>query len=65
MNRKELKTASDSDVIMDYIESYAYFTVNLNTHGGTKAIGRHLKDLDDEMLRRGILTQKQIDRLNS
>lgn len=65
MNRKELKTAKDSDVIVDYIRSFSSLVVNMHLGRGTKALAKHLLDLDKEMLKRGILTQEQVDHLNS
>ena len=65
MTAKELKSAQDSEVIVDYIRTYAGFVFNLNTGGGIKQYGKHLKDLDAEMLRRGILTEEQVKLLNS
>lgn len=65
MTAKELKTAQDSEVILDYIRTYANFVCNLNMNRGIKQSGKHLKDLDVEMLRRGILTEEQVKFLNS
>lgn len=65
MTKQEIKKASNSELIMDYIRSYSRFTVNLNLGLGLKRLGDHLKDLDKEMIARGILSQDQIDRLNA
>lgn len=65
MTAKELKTAPDSEVIVDYIRTYASYVFNLNTGGGITRYGKHLKDLDAELLRRGILTEEQVKFLNS
>lgn len=64
MNRKEIKTATDGDVIVDYILSYAWHAQNTICNRGTERLAKHLADLDAEMLKRGILNQEQIDRLN-
>ena len=64
MDRKAQKTATDSQIIVDYIESFAEFVCNMNLGRGTERLWKHLRDLDEQMLKRGILTQKQIDHLN-
>lgn len=65
MTKKELKAAPDSEIIMDYISTYSRAVLNENLQQPTKALNRHLADLDAEMLKRGLLTQEQIDRLNA
>lgn len=65
MTKKEMLKAKDSEIIVDYIRSYSLYCSNMVTHRGTVAVDRHLKDLDVEMLRRGILSQEQVDFLNS
>ena len=65
MKKSELKAAKDNQIIEDYVHSQIHLTLNLNHGGPTKALTKHLKDLDAEMLKRGLLTQEQIDRLNS
>lgn len=64
MDRKTQKTATDSEIIVDYIWTFAEHMTNLNLGRGTERLMKHLKDLDDQMLKRGILSQEQIDRLN-
>lgn len=65
MTKKELKTAQDNEIIMDYISTYSRMVLNMNFKLRTKALEKHLFDLDAEMLKRGLLTQEQIDCLNS
>lgn len=65
MTKVEMKTADDSQIIVDYIKSYSLFCTNDCLSRGTKAVCKHLKDLDAEMLKRGILSQDQINYLNA
>lgn len=65
MTRVEMKTADDSQIIVDYIKSYSLFCTNDCLGRGTKAVCKHLQDLDAEMLKRGILSQDQINYLNA
>jgi len=65
MTRKEMKTALDSQLIVDYIDTMAEFCVKLNTGGKFDRLSKHLDDLDAEMLKRFILTPEQIKHLRS
>lgn len=64
MRKSELKTAPDSEIILDLVQSYATACLNYNLGRGTKAIEKHLEDLKAEVLRRGILTPEQVEKLN-
>lgn len=65
MTKKELKAAQDSEIIMDFVRTHERIAVDSNLLGKPiKMISKHLEDLDAEMLRRGLLTQEQIDKLN-
>ena len=65
MTRKEMKTAKDSEIIVDYIDTMASYCLNLNGNGKIDRLSKHLDDLDSEMLRRFILTPQQIKHLRS
>ena len=66
MTRKELRKATDGDIIVEYVLTAAKHAVNQNSYDrGIARLAQHLRDLDAEMLRRGILSQEQIDRLNT
>jgi len=65
MTKQEMKKAADNEIIMEFVSYREMFVLAVNTSGKIKAVSKHLEALDDEMLRRGLLTQAQIDRLNS
>ena len=65
MTIKEMSSAKDNEIIYEYIRAYSRFAVNLNLGGGIERLSNHLKNLDSEMLKRGILTEEQISHLNS
>ena len=66
MTKTEIKKAADNEIIYRYIKAYSSSSVNLNLGGKiTKSLEKELADLDAEMLRRGLLTEEQIRRLNS
>lgn len=64
VTKKELKAATDSEIIVDYIQTYSSLSVNYCLQRGVKQLEKHLIDLDIEMVKRGILSQEQIDKLN-
>ena len=59
MTKKEIKKAKDCELVADLANTYAHLLLNLNSvDRGTKQLERHLKDLEDEMLSRGLLEQR-------
>ena len=64
MDRKKIKVVPDNELIIEYINTYAEFCVNLNLGRPTTRIWKHWEDLDKEVLKRGILTEEQIARLH-
>lgn len=64
MNKREMKKASDGDLIVEYVKTAAEESSNYVLDRGTVQIQRHRKVLEDEILRRGILTEQQIKRAN-
>ena len=65
MTRKEMKTAADSEIIVEYIDTMSNYCLNLNGNGKIDRLAKHLDDLDAEMLKRFILTPDQIKHLRS
>lgn len=64
MDRKAQKMALDSEIIVDYVTSYAWHMTNYNLGRGTERLAKHLRDLEEQLLKRGILTPEQIEYLN-
>ena len=64
MTRQQMKNAADNEIIMEYVSYGEMFVLAINTSGRIKAVSKHLEALDAEMLRRGLLTQQQIGKLN-
>lgn len=59
MTKKEIKKAKDSDLVSDLARSYAWLIRNLNTPDrGTKQLSKHVHDLEDELMSRGLLEQR-------
>ena len=64
MNKREMKTVSDGDLIVYYVMTACEEHLNFNLGRGIVAIQRHRKNIEEELLKRGILTEKQIRRAN-
>ena len=65
MTKAEIKKVPDNVLIVDYINTYAEFCVNMNIGRGTKKLYSHWCDLDKEIIKRGILTEEQVAFLHS
>ena len=64
MNKREMKTASDGDLIVEYVRACADLASNFVLDRGIVQLQRNVHNFEAELLKRGILTQKQIDRVN-
>ena len=64
MTKAELKKATDNEVIFEMIQVYADWCYRSFLGSGFNAVRKHLDSIEAEILKRGILTQKQIDHLN-
>lgn len=64
MNKREMKVVSDGDLIVEYVRACSELCQNFVLDRGTVVIHRHVKALEEEILKRGILNQRQIDRVN-
>lgn len=65
MTKSEIKKAKDNDLITEYVSSYAILLLNYNLDKGTKQAEKHCRDLEAELLKRGILTEENINTLNA
>ena len=64
MNKRDMKTASDGDLIVEYVITAAEESSNFVLDRGIVQIQRHRKAIEEELLKRGILNEKQIRRAN-
>ena len=64
MNKREMKTVSDGDLIVEYVITAAEESSNYVLDRGIVQIQRHRKAIEEEIIKRGILTDKQIRRAN-
>lgn len=64
MTKKEIKTATSNALIVDYILTNIRLVRNEIYQLGTKQLNTHIKDLESELLKRGVLTENDIRILN-
>jgi hypothetical protein len=64
MRKNEIPKAKDNDLITEYINAYATLLLNYNANLGTKQLEQMCKNLEAELLKREILTEENIARLN-
>ena len=64
MNKKEIKTVPNNELIVEYVLAYSHFDTNFVLRRGTEKLRKHLNDLENELLARNILTVNDIKRLN-
>ena len=65
MRKAEIKTATNSALVYEYAQSYSTLCLNINLGRGTKQAQKHCNDLEEELLKRELLTVEQIKMLNS
>ena len=63
MNKREMKAATDGDLIAEYVRAVADLASNFVLDRGIVQLQRNVKNFEAKLLKRGILTQKQIDRI--
>lgn len=65
MRKNEIPKAKDNDLITEYILKYGLLFVNYNTNRGIKQLEKQCENLEAELLKRGILTEENLQRLHS
>lgn len=64
LTKSEFRSATDNEIIVEYVKTYSNLCLNENLHLGTKKLSKHCVDLENELLSRGILTRNNIEELN-
>lgn len=64
MNKREMKVAADGDLIVEYVKTAAEESSNFVLDRGVAQLQRHRKIIEEELLKRGILNERQIRRAN-
>lgn len=64
MNKKEIKTVPNNELLIEYIKTYSLYDVNTVLRRGTTNAYKHLQDLEEELIKRNIFTQEDIRQLN-
>lgn len=60
MRKNEIKKAKDNELIVDLVLSFGIWCRNVNLGLGEKRLGSHCKDLEEELLKRGVLTEEDV-----
>ena len=63
MKKSEIKTLSNNQLIVEYVSTYSWHDTNYFLGRGTKQLEKHLKDLEEELVKRDILTESDIEEL--
>lgn len=64
MTKKEIAQVKNNELITEYVNSYAMLMMNYNEGKGIYRLQKHCQDLEAELLKREILQQSDIDKLN-
>ena len=65
MTKKEIIEAKDSKLVYEYATNYALLLMNYNLGKGTKQLQAYCNNLERELLKRGLLTDEYVEKLNS
>ena len=64
MKKSEIKNLTNRQLLVEYISSYSLYDTNFVLRRGTDKISKHLKDLEEELIKREILLEEDIRILN-
>ena len=64
MKRSEISNLKDNELIREYVSAMSSWASNYNTGRGVKRLQTHCADLEKELVKRGILTEHDIEILN-
>lgn len=64
MKKSEIKKVTNNELITEYVRTYSLRDVNWISGRGTERLSRQCKDLERELIARGILTTEDVNYLN-
>lgn len=66
MTKTEMKKAANNELIVAYVEAYSSFVLKYNEKKGKgiKGLQKECHDLEAELLKRELLTEEDVRRLN-
>ena len=64
MKKSEIKFLKDNELIAEYVKTFAHYDSNWVLRRGVSQLGKYLKDLEDELIKRNILTEEDVRKLN-
>ena len=63
MKISEISKCSNSDLITEYVISYNLLGLNYNLHKATKELEKRCTKLEEELLKRELLTEENLKKL--
>lgn len=64
MRKSEIPKAKDNELVFEYVESYALLMMNYNEGKAIKQKQAHCNELEKELVKRGLLTEEDVKKLN-
>lgn len=64
MKKSEIASLKDNELIVEYVRSTADLASNYVLDRGVKRLQSHCADLERELVKRGVLTEHDIEVLN-
>lgn len=64
MKKSEIKKATNAEIVYEYAIMYSLLCDNYNTGRSTKTYEQRCRNLEDELLKRELLTEEQIEKLH-
>ena len=64
MKKSEIKNLTDRQLLVEYISTTSFYDTNFVLRRGTKQLHKHLRDLEEELIKREILLEEDIRILN-
>jgi hypothetical protein len=65
MKKNEIAKAKDSELVYEYVQKYSSLCLNYNLGRATKQLQIHCNNLEEELVKRGLLTEEDVAKLNS
>ncbi len=65
MKKSEIKNLTDRELIVEYVRTYSHYDTNSILGRGIEQLAKQLRNIEAELVKRNILTEDDINYLNS
>lgn len=65
MKKSEIKNLTDRELIVEYVRAYSHYDTNFILRRGIEQLAKQLRNIEAELIKRNILTEDDINYLNS